>query len=677
MEYYKGYICVTFDELTSKEDTRAVMSVPNYKQLVKRNKINVVRKGGGLEGYALVDFHSLPERFKEAIINKYGSPEDVIKAKSLSDRVIEDSKARNYFATYILANGDNISEDKIDEYTMNASVLNEIIKLSNEAKSRQKSLGGKGGVSTKEIILKTIEDLRLYPGHTLPSSWARINQKIREYKANGYEVLIQGYLGNNNSVKLTDDMGKQAIALKRSKVPQYTNDQIFERLNEIALIKGWECLKSKNTLISYFKRPEIMPLWYDAVCGSNAAKQKFNRKHKTDLPTRRDTLWYGDGTKLNLYYKKYEGGKMKRCSTNVYVVMDAASEVFLGYSIADAECFETQYMAWRSAVETAGCRPFEVVYDNQGGHKSAIAQEFFSKICRVHRPTAPYNGSSKTIEAAFGRFQMQYLHSDWRFTGQNVNAKGEYSAADMQFIDANPDSLYTLSELKEAFLVEYNKWNYAKHPSCDKTRMEVYLETQNPETQQLTEIDMINIFWEETERESTFTTSGITISVDNKEYTYEVFDAEGMPDLSFRAQNTYRKFIVKYDPLNMTRVRLYVKDSTNSLKFVSEAAPYAKIHRAIQDQTPEEASLIRKIDELQKQQMADHYVAMATLEMEHGVAPEQHGLNRPRISGIPAKSLDRYMEKAMVKGNEEPQSVGQSTKMMSNTTSDQLRCNKF
>ncbi|MFR9656645.1 MAG: kinase, partial [Rikenellaceae bacterium] len=98
MEYYKGYICVTVDELTDKVSGDAVMSMPNYKQLAARKRINIVRKGRGLDGYVLVDFTSLPERFKVAFIAKYGNPEDVIKAQSKGDAVLEDGVAREWYA---------------------------------------------------------------------------------------------------------------------------------------------------------------------------------------------------------------------------------------------------------------------------------------------------------------------------------------------------------------------------------------------------------------------------------------------------------------------------------------------------------------------------------------------------------------------------------------------------
>lgn len=299
MEYYKGYICVTVDELTDKENGAAVMSIYNYKQMVARKRINVVRQGKGLDNYALIDFYSLPERFRVAFIAKYGQPEDVIKAQSKGESVLEDTVARDYYDRYRLSDGTPLDNDKIDEYTMTASILNEVIKSANEVKACKRSLGGKGGVTSKDVIVRMIEDFRLYPGHSLPTSWARLSAKIRDYKARGYEALVEGYLGNKNTVKITESMGRHIVALKRSKVPQYNNDQIFEEINRIALERDWKAIKSTNTITAYLNRPDIEPLWYDAKYGSKAAKQKFERKHKTILPEVRDALWYGDGTKLN------------------------------------------------------------------------------------------------------------------------------------------------------------------------------------------------------------------------------------------------------------------------------------------------------------------------------------------------------------------------------------------
>ncbi len=662
MEIYRGYTCVTVDELTDKSGMGAIMSLSNYKQLTLRKRINIVRKGGGLDGYVLIDYQTLPERFKSAYITKYGDPMELLKKAVATDSVLEDALAREYYTNYEPV----LSDDKIEEYTMNASVIKAVVEALDEV--RQMRRGKRDGVPAREIAMELIERFRQYPGHTLATSWVRISAKIKEYKERGYSALVQGYIGNQRSRKITDEVGRQIVALKRSMVPIYTNEQIFEEINKIGEVRGWKPIKSINSIVSYLNSPEVMPLWYDAKLGGRAAKQKFGRKHKTILPQMRDALWYGDGTKVNLYYKAIVNGRLVMRTTQVYEVMDAYSEVFLGYHISDRENYAAQLTAHRMAVEVAGCRPFEIVYDNQSGLKSIAGQAMLDKIARIHRPTAPYNASSKSIEAAFGRFQHMILSRDWRFTGQNITSRGEFSRPNIELIEANVQNLYTYEELLVAYARAREEWNAMTHPITNRPRIEMYHESVNPEAQPITMADMVEIFWHQHEQTVTFTTWGVTISVDSKKYQYEVYGEDGYPDLEFRKTNTYRKFIVKYDPMDMTTVRLYTQDSRGGLKFSAEARPYQQIHRAIQEQQDGEMEFIRTMDERMKRSAVAQHLEVVELEMEHGVAPEQHGLNRPKIAGMSLAAAEKYMEEVI----EHPTTIGTMTKVISNTTYDQL-----
>lgn len=644
------------------------MSYSNYQKLAFRGRINVLREGKGMENYALIEFGSLPERFQTAYVAKYGDPEKLLN-EVVTDSMLEDAAARDYYTAYEPA----LTDDKIEEYTINASVLRAVIEtLTSVEKERR---GRRGGVSAREIAMEMIEKLRSYPGHTLPTSWVRVSARLREFKAEGYSSVVQRTVGNQKSRKVTEEMGRQIIALKRSVVPQYTNEQIFTEINRIGEIRGWKRIKSINTIVNYLNSPEIMPLWYDAKLGGRAAKQKFGRKHKTNMPLMRDVLWYGDGTKLNLYYKAInEKGRLVMRTTQVYEVMDAYSEVWLGYHISDSENFEAQLAAHRMALDVSGCRPFEIVYDNQSGLKSIKGQALLDRIARMHRPTAPYNASSKSIESAFGRFQKQILIRDWRFTGYNITAKGEFTRPNIELIEANVEKLYTLDELKAAYALARDQWNEEAHHATSRPRIEMYRESVNPDLQPITMADMVDIFWVQHEHSVTFTTWGVTITVDKRKYQYEVYGEDGYPDLEFRSKNTLRKFTVKYDPADMSVVRLYTQDSRGSLKFSAEARPYREIHRAIQEQEEGEMEFIRNMDERMKRAEVERYMSVVELEMEHGVAPEQHGLNRPRIAGMSVAAAEKYLEKSM----EHPTTIGATTKIISNMTYDEIeRSDKY
>lgn len=669
MEYYKNMICVTMQELTREDDGAPIMSKSNYNYHVRTGKINRVRLGGGMGNFALIEYASLPDRFKNHFVEKYGEPAEQIKESVMPDRLIIDTQARDFFAGYILSNGSYLPVEKIKEYTINASVLNELIRMLSERAALRRALGGKAS-NLWETILGTVERLREQEGHTLPDAPSTLKSKIKKYEAQGYESLISGKFGNVNTLKITEEAGRQIIALKRSKVPVYNNDQIFNEFNRIAQEKGWKPLKSINSLLQFLNRPDIEPLWYDAVHGELAAHQRYSRKHKTKLPQMRDSIWYGDGTKLNLYYKAIDhNGRWAIRTTQVYEVMDAYSETFLGYHISDSENFEAQYRAYRMAIETAKCRPFEVVTDNQGGHKKLEASRFFEGISRVSRRTAPYSGQSKTIESAFGRFQSQILHQDWRFTGMNITAKRAESRPNLEFIEANKESLYTFEELLVAYAEARQAWNNAPHPHTGRPRIEMYQTSVNPETESVNALDMVELFWITTDKPSTFTSKGITIEVNKQKYTYEVLDANKQPDLDFRENNTLRQFYVMYDPLDMSMVRLYIKDKSG-LRFVTNAHPYVEIHRAIQEQEKGEMSFIQNMRIETNQRRIQRQIKAAELEMEHGVAPEQHGLNRPRIKGISAEAfeligINTTNTTRKERTPKETVSIGEMTKMLS------------
>ena len=78
MEFYQNKIAVTVEELTGGQDGDAVMSYENYKKLSKRSRINVLRRGANCTP-ALIEYDSLPERFKVKFEAKYGDPKRMMR----------------------------------------------------------------------------------------------------------------------------------------------------------------------------------------------------------------------------------------------------------------------------------------------------------------------------------------------------------------------------------------------------------------------------------------------------------------------------------------------------------------------------------------------------------------------------------------------------------------------
>lgn len=678
------------EDLTRSDDGEAVMTYINYKNLARRKRLKKIDSGGGLGRRVQIEYSSLPERFRKRFEAKYGDPEELLR----QDRpaLVINAEARRFFAgiepgTFRLPNGETLPDDKVEEYTLNASVLDVL-----HAEVEKQRLGrNRLKQSTRiiwENILASAERLRADFHHTLPNNEARLKDKVRTYEREGFICLVSKKFCNANKTKITPEGGRLLIALRRSRVPVYTLRQIFDEYNRRAERKGWKTLESMNSVTSYLDRPDVAPKWWAAVYGELSARQKFDRKQQTILPGVRDALWYGDGTKLNLYYKgRDKDGRLVKKTAMVYEVIDAYSEMLLGYSIGETENAELQRRAFRMAIETAGHKPFEIVTDNQGGQKTTDSLSFMSRICHITRKTAPHTPQAKSIESVFGRFQREVLHADWRFTGQNITATSRDSRPNSEFIGANVDNLYTFEEMCTAYADYRQRWNDLRHPESKMSRREMYLRSQNPETPALSQYDYMEMFWNVTERPSEFTSSGITIQVEGQRYSYEVLDAEGHPDMEFRRSNTTRKFFVRYDPDDMTRVWLCTKPAVGGLRMVVPAVPYAIVHRAIQEQTPEEQAFLRETLEANKRERIRRQMEGYELEVAHGVAPEQHGLRTPRLQGLTSRAqerlLDRYANAALSdctpqEEHCEPVAVGQIEKQISNMTFDQMSFfNKF
>lgn len=671
MEYYKKTLHVTYQELTCGVDpviTRGALD----KQL-QRGTIERSHRGGGEGSHAQIIYSSLPDKYQKRFVAKYGDPEQKMIREMILSKVKKDENAERFFEEYRYdKNGEEVPlPERIQaEYVWNASVLNALISELETLRPKRNMLGSSRNIW--ETLLLRVEEWREEYAHTLPGSEGRLKSLMKQYKPQNYAILVSGKYGNRNTLKIEEEAGRYLVALKRSRVPVYTDMQIFEQYNSVAPERGWKPLKSARSLREWLNSPRIEPLWYDAVYGEMKAHQRYGRKHKTELPCRRDSLWYGDGTKLNLYYRD-EHGNVR--TIGVYEVMDAYSEVLLGFHISENENYEAQYHAYRMALQTSGHKPYELVHDNQGGHKKLerVSDGLLAKISHIHRPTAPYSGQSKTIESAFGRFQSQVLHKDWRFTGQNITTKKASSRPNLEFIEANKDKLYTLAELKAKYVEARREWNEMKHPATGISRIEMYNTSVNEETEAVTTRDMVDIFWVMTSRPSTFTSSGIEVTIGGKSRTYEVYSSPGVPDHEWRRRNTYKQFYVKYDPYDFGSVRLYWKDKGGEFRFERVAEPYMVIHRAIQDQGEGEAAFIRREQEANVQDRVERQVVAKEIEYEHGVAPEQHGLNTPKLKGITAE-VQRQIDRRTKKYGQPPEEIalGRSTKVISNISWDQL-----
>lgn len=256
MEYYGKILCISYNDLTyddrpvmvngkadysrsrtlkgvhpstlSEEELAPIMSIPNYKKLAAKEKINVVRSGRGLGGYVLVEIATMPLRFQERIKLKYGDMKEDVIRNWLGSHYHIDAKAREFYTRFRFDNGDTLPPEHIQEYAVNASVIEAVMRAMEDATFMRKAM--KAGPVNWGELAGAISYYQAEFGHTLPVSSNRFKKRVNDFKANGYESLISRKFMNQNRRKVTYDIERLLLSID-AQPEQPFNTTVWEQYN--------------------------------------------------------------------------------------------------------------------------------------------------------------------------------------------------------------------------------------------------------------------------------------------------------------------------------------------------------------------------------------------------------------------------------------------------------------
>lgn len=256
MEYYGKILCISYNDLTyddrpvmvngkadysrsrtlkgvhpstlSEEELAPIMSIPNYKKLAAKEKINVVRSGRGLGGYVLVEIATMPLRFQERIKLKYGDMKEDVIRNWLGSHYHINAKAREFYTRFRFDNGDALPPEHIQEYTVNASVIEAVMRAMEDATFMRKAM--KAGPVNWGELAGAISYYQAEFGHTLPVSSNRFKKRVNDFKANGYESLISRKFMNQNRRKVTYDIERLLLSID-AQPEQPFNTTVWEQYN--------------------------------------------------------------------------------------------------------------------------------------------------------------------------------------------------------------------------------------------------------------------------------------------------------------------------------------------------------------------------------------------------------------------------------------------------------------
>jgi hypothetical protein len=161
-------------------------------------------QSGGNGRELLISFDTLKNDIQQAL----GDPRKIGNALELFWKWDED--AGKYYNNYEFEDGSTLRMAKIEEYTINASMLASLIRC-REARIHQRLT--KGGNVKKDLYGSLMRDAEHFQNwlrvnhnlqHSLNKSLRRFKEDVEQYETKGYAYLVSGKAKNKNAQKVTD-----------------------------------------------------------------------------------------------------------------------------------------------------------------------------------------------------------------------------------------------------------------------------------------------------------------------------------------------------------------------------------------------------------------------------------------------------------------------------------------
>lgn len=431
MEYIDNRLCVTYTDLNG------IVSPNNIKQLVVRKRVEKATRGGnGHE--AQVYFDSLPLAIRNEFYRRNPDLEQTSKAQPFADTVVIDGAAYDFFSGYRYGDGKKLPQATIDEYTMNASILNRFTEILDEAKSMRNRVGNTKRIGMMEFwqdkaaILPLIQDKL---GHSLPCFYRKLQAKYLQYKQHGYAALISRHYANVRASKIKTQEQEDVIIRLIGDGRNLDNKQIADFYNFICSRMEdktlWQPITARN--VAYLRQKHDLI----TAAARHGTSEFYNNKAmqvKRAAPSAPMLYWTADGWDVELFYQKTSENTKGHYVTSyngratIVVILDAYNKYPVGYAIGDHECPELIKDALQNAVnhtrELFGTRYRTAQYqcDNYAIKKMrSLYAMVADKVTPTNKKT--HNAKAKIIEPYFNHLNKTYCQWCENWSGFGITSR--------------------------------------------------------------------------------------------------------------------------------------------------------------------------------------------------------------------------------------------------------------
>jgi hypothetical protein len=474
---------VLFKGRNQSEQSLELISERALRNRIENGYIERLRKNGP-GSPTLLTFDTLPPAWQRDLKEEFGEPGAIIKKDWFRKKYKQDTEAMLFYQAYRRSNGHSLSDEEVDRYTLNASVMKTVQAVYEARKSLRKAMKGKV-TDVWGIVVNECNRFKEVVPHTLPEHPNGLRRKLRSYRKEGYKTFIHKNIENRNALKVDEhviDLLNNLFSEAKRKptateiAGQYEGflDGYVELINsetgEMYNPKGFPRL-SKSTVQAYMAR------WENRASNEtkrSGDRQKLMNKYKP-YHSLEQPKYAGSIISIDDRQPPFEYVKGKRAW--FYNGIDLGSEAFTVWvhgKSKDGIIMEFYRQLVRNYVQWGVNLPAEL--EAESSLNASFKNTFLKEGSMFeHVRIEANNARGKRIEAYFRplRYQYEKQREGWLarpFAGSESNQIGPGKVPQLSF-----DTIIKNS------LKDIETWNNTEHSKIKgKTRWEVFLETQNP-----------------------------------------------------------------------------------------------------------------------------------------------------------------------------------------------------
>jgi hypothetical protein len=640
MQYHDNKLCLTYTEFVPD-----IMGKPNYDQSKARKTINVI--GRGNNGSAiLIEYETLPVKYKEAVIKKYGDPYKYIAKQPICEwcELNKDEKAEDFYSTHILTStGLNLPDAYIPKYTKAATWINAINHFTTDKRALKRGL---------DVSIATfwdmVSELIITKDIALPTANKRLKEKIKKFNAEGPISLIETWrFGNDYSKKVKDELAESVLLDMIAHDHKHDDTIICRAYNEWAIANNREQITAAT--VGHWRRTKhhMVALKRD---GKVETYKKYSKHILRDRPSAPLLMINSDDNILDLYFIDEKRNSKGHKADNpyyrpaLYLVMDSYNDYPLGYAIGETVTIDLIKAAYLNAIHhikslTNNTYLWHQIVTDRWSIDPALKGElatFFGDQAK-YTPAKAKIAQGKYIERAFGTEWHQILKVLPNYAGHNITAKERINPDGILARKKNFPVKEKAPDLVELFI---NALRCNPNPKTGISRQTEWVEAFNAsemsKKRQLSDEKRLRLFGTAHSEINRLRVSGLTPQIHNRKYVFDI-PARLFPE------NTNKAVQVIYDPYDMEKV--LVTDG-KGLRFVAEK--YQKDSAALADQG--EGSRTRLNSRLQEK--TDIFNRLTSYVTNTAMVLQRNEIDTESIlqSGLLVKEISHYAQRSLTPG---------------------------